>query len=239
MRCVLPLPSREAAGRALATALVPQCAGPDVLVLALPRGGVPVGFEIAQAMGAELDLLLVRKLGMPGDPELALGAIAAGGFRVLNPDLLALAGLDDAALARLEALEVAELERRALRYRGHRAPPVWRGRRVLLVDDGIATGATMQAAVAAARAGGPAQLWVAAPVASRHACAALAPEVDGLSRHPRALRRRRAVLRGFSPDSGRGRRRAAGPRVAGRAGQQPTRTGANRPHRSVMDVRSA
>jgi len=180
MRCVLPLPSREAAGRALATALVPQCAGPDVLVLALPRGGVPVGFEIAQAMGAELDLLLVRKLGMPGDPELALGAIAAGGFRVLNPDLLALAGLDDAALARLEALEVAELERRALRYRGHRAPPVWRGRRVLLVDDGIATGATMQAAVAAARAGGPAQLWVAAPVASRHACAALAPEVDGL-----------------------------------------------------------
>ena len=180
MRCVLPLPSREAAGRALATALGPQCAGPDVLVLALPRGGVPVGFEIAQAMGAELDLLLVRKLGMPGDPELALGAIAAGGFRVLNPDLLALAGLDDAALARLEALEVAELERRALRYRGHRAPPVWRGRRVLLVDEGIATGATMQAAVAAARAGGPAQLWVAVPVASRHACAALAPKVDGL-----------------------------------------------------------
>ena len=113
MQRTLPFPGREAAGRELATALAPLGVGPDWLVLALPRGGVPVGFEIAQALGAELDLLLVRKLGMPGDPELALGAIAAGGFRVVNPELLALAGLDGADLTRLEAAERAELDRRA------------------------------------------------------------------------------------------------------------------------------
>jgi len=180
MQRVLPFPGREAAGRELATALAAQRVGPDWLVLALPRGGVPVAFEVAAALGAELDLLLVRKLGMPGDPELALGAIAAGSLRFVDANLLALSGLDAVALARLEAQERAELERRAARYRGQGAPPVLRGRKLVLVDDGIATGATMRVAVAAARAAAPARLWVAVPVASRDACATLAPAVDRL-----------------------------------------------------------
>lgn len=180
MRRLLPLPSREAAGRELAAALAPHCEEEGLLILALPRGGVPVAFEIAQALRAELDLMLVRKLGMPGDPELALGAIAAGGFRALNPEVLGWAQLDANALSRLEAVEAAELERRAARYRRRRPPPVLTGRTVVLVDDGIATGATMRAAVLAARSQAPGRLLAAAPVVSRHAQEALAAMVDQL-----------------------------------------------------------
>lgn len=180
MRRMLPLHSREAAGRELAAALAPHCEEEGLLILALPRGGVPVAFEIAQALRAELDLMLVRKLGMPGDPELAVGAIAAGGFRALNPAVLERAQLDAADLSRLEAVEAAELERRAARYRRRRPLPVLSGRTVVLVDDGIATGATMRAAVLAARSQAPGRLLAAAPVASRQAHAALAPMVEQL-----------------------------------------------------------
>lgn len=138
---------------------------PD-LVLALPRGGVPVAAEVARRVGAELDLLLVRKLGVPGHRELAMGAIASGGIRVINTDVLDGTGVPADAVEAVVAEEQAELERRARVYRGDRPPPVLRDRRVVVVDDGLATGATMLAAVQAARAGGAVEVSVAAPVGS-------------------------------------------------------------------------
>ena len=165
MTLKLPFASREAAGRALATRLAPWRDTEGLLVLGLPRGGVPVAFEIAQALHAELDILLVRKLGSPGNPELAMGAIASGGIRVMNPEVVLWAGVDDRAIERAVEREEEELERRARRYRGQRPPPAIAGRTVLLVDDGIATGATLRAAIAAVRAQGPAEILVAAPVA--------------------------------------------------------------------------
>ncbi|MBW3614150.1 MAG: phosphoribosyltransferase [Actinobacteria bacterium] len=166
------------AGRRLASALE-GVVDPE-FVLALPRGGVPVAAEIARHAGAAVDLMLVRKLGVPGHRELAMGAIASGGIQVINSDVLDALGLAPEAVATVVAEEQAELERRARAYRGDRPAPVLAGRRVLLVDDGIATGATMLAAVEAARAGGAAEVAVAAPVGSPPAVDRLAATADAV-----------------------------------------------------------
>lgn len=155
----IPIPDRATAGRALAELLAGQ-GGAETLVLALPRGGVPVAYEIAEALGSPLDLMLVRKLGVPGHEELAMGAIASGGVRVLNEDILRSLGITDAAVEPVERREAEELARRERAYRGERPMPELRDKRVILVDDGIATGATMRAAVQAARQLGPVMsLW--------------------------------------------------------------------------------
>ena len=169
---------RTHAGRALAERLRPWADRPDVLVLALPRGGVPVAYEVATALDAPLDIFLVRKLGAPGHEEFAIGAIATGGVRVLNDELMEHLGLDEYDLEALTRRERAELERRERAYRGDRAPPDVRGKTVMLVDDGLATGSTMRAAIEALRAEGPAQIVVAVPTAALETCAELADLVD-------------------------------------------------------------
>lgn len=150
------------------------------LVLALPRGGVPVAAEIAKELGVAMDLLLVRKLGVPNHRELAMGAIASGGIQVINTDVLEATGADQGAVAAVVAEEQEELERRAHAYRGDRPPPALEGRRVLLVDDGLATGATMLAAVQAARAGGAAEVAVAVAVGAEPAVERLEREADAV-----------------------------------------------------------
>jgi putative phosphoribosyl transferase len=169
---------RMHAGAQLAKALLHYANDPAALVLALPRGGVPVGFAIARALGLPLDILLVRKLGMPGHEENAVGAVASGGIRVLQRALIALAELSAPALEALCRRELAELARRERRYRAARPPLALAGHTVILVDDGLATGATMRAAIAAAAAAGPARIVVAVPAGAADTCAALAPEVD-------------------------------------------------------------
>lgn len=169
---------RADAGRRLARALERYAGRPDLLVLALPRGGVPVGLEVARALGAPLDVLVVRKLGTPGQPELAMGAIASGGVRVLNPDVVEVMDVPDELVARIAAAEQRELERRERAYRGERPPPEVRGRTVVLVDDGIATGSTVRAAARSLRARGVGHLVVAAPVASPSVVASLREEAD-------------------------------------------------------------
>lgn len=171
---------RSAAGRALAAHLMAYVAQPGVLVLALPRGGVPVGLEVARALGAPLDLILARKLGAPGHEELALGAIAEGDIQVLNDEVVASLDVSPARIKGLAAREAGEIARQARIYRGSRPAPALRGRTVILVDDGLATGATMRAAIAAARAQQPARLVVAAPIAARETAEELAPLVDEL-----------------------------------------------------------
>ncbi|MDM0068662.1 phosphoribosyltransferase [Variovorax sp. J31P207] len=168
---------RRDAGRALAKALEAWRGRPDVLVLALPRGGVPVAWEVAGALGAPLDVLVVRKLGFPGQEEYAMGAIASGGVRVMGE---ADAGWPVSAreLEAVVAREQAELVRREQRYRGGRPPLDLTGRVLILVDDGLATGATMSAAVQAARAGNPKQVIVAVPVASTEAVQSLSALAD-------------------------------------------------------------
>jgi putative phosphoribosyl transferase len=168
---------RRDAGRALAKVLRAWRGQPDVLVLALPRGGVPVAWEVAQALGAPLDVLVVRKLGFPGQEEYAMGAIAAGGVRVMGD---ADAGWPVSAreLEAVVAREQAELARREQRYRGGRPPLDLAGRVLILVDDGLATGATMSAAVQAARAGQPKRIIVAVPVASTEAVQSLGALAD-------------------------------------------------------------
>jgi putative phosphoribosyl transferase len=156
---------RKAAGIELAAQLTDYRDVPHLLVLALPRGGVPVASEVARALGAELDVLVVRKLGVPQQPELALGAIASGGAYVLNEDLIRTIGLTHAQIETIARTERAELERRERLYRGDRAPLDVRGRVVIVVDDGLATGASMQAAVTALRSLRPAEIVVAVPVA--------------------------------------------------------------------------
>lgn len=173
----VPIPDRMAAGRALA-GLLEGYRGSDAMVLALPRGGVPVAWEIARALDLPLDLLPVRKLGMPGHAEYALGAIAGGCVRVLNPQALHGAAPDPEYLEQVTARERRELERREQLYRGERPPPSLRGRTVLLVDDGLATGATMRAAVQAVRRQAPARIVLAVPVASREALAELRARVE-------------------------------------------------------------
>lgn len=168
---------RAAAGRALADLLRQYQRQPDVLVLGLPRGGVPVAFEIAQSLHAPLDVMIVRKLGAPGQPELALGAVASGGVTVINESLLAWFE-DPQAIERIEAAERIELERRERAYRGGRPPLTARGRTVILVDDGAATGATMRAAVRATRKLAAKKIVVALPVASTDAYQMLCREAD-------------------------------------------------------------
>jgi predicted phosphoribosyltransferase len=171
---------RKDAGRALAAALGKFRGAGDAIVLALPRGGVPVGYEIAQELGLPLDVLVVRKLGLPWQPELAMGAIASGGAVVLNEDVLRFAGGREGVLERVQREEQAELARREKEYRGDRPPLDLTGRTGILVDDGLATGATMEAAVRALRTLGAKRVIVAVPVASAEArdrIAAVADEV--------------------------------------------------------------
>lgn len=168
---------RSDAGRALAGALT-HYADVDVVVLALPRGGVPVAFEVAERLGAPLDVFLVRKLGVPGHEELAMGAVASGGVQVLNDDLIARLGVTRPALDRVIARERAELLRRERAYRDERPPLAVAGRTVILIDDGLATGATMRAAVAGLRKLEPGRIVVAVPVAAHDACAQVGAEVD-------------------------------------------------------------
>ena len=162
-----PFRDRAEAGRLLAGKLKPYANRPDVVVLALPRGGVPVGFEIAKALHAALDVMVVRKLGTPGQEELAMGAITSGGVRVLNRSIVDALGIAESVIESVAAREQQELEQRERLYRGARTAPEIRDRVVILVDDGIATGATMRAAIAALRKQHPTRLIVAVPVAPR------------------------------------------------------------------------
>lgn len=156
---------RAAAGEALALLLSDYAERKEVVVLGLPRGGVPVAYEVARALNAPLDVLIVRKLGAPGNPELAMGAIASGGARYLNEEVIRITGADAHEIARVEQAESAELERRERLYRGNRPPLDVEGRTVILVDDGIATGASMRAAARAMRVAGAGRIVVAVPVA--------------------------------------------------------------------------
>lgn len=159
--------NRSEAGRLLAVKLAKYSGRPEVLVLALPRGGVPVGFEVVAALRVPLDVLVVRKLGLPDDEELAMGAVASGGLRVLNTTVLGAARTPDRSIAAVAAREQHELERREKLFRlGHPAP-VLHGRTIILVDDGIATGSTMRVAVAAVRSQHAYRVVVATPVAAR------------------------------------------------------------------------
>ncbi len=150
----------------------------DVAVLALPRGGVPIGYEVAQALNAPLDVFVVRKLGVPGHEELAMGAIAAGGVRVLNDDVLGYVPVPRAAIEAVAQREQQELERRERAYRGNRPPIDVAGKTVIVVDDGLATGSTMRAAVRALRKMQPRAIVVAVPVAAPQTCNELGREVD-------------------------------------------------------------
>jgi predicted phosphoribosyltransferase len=170
--------NRIEAGRRLAEELADYAGQADVLVLALPRGGVTVGAEVARALGAPLDVMLVRKLGVPGHEELAMGAIASGGVRIISDEVIAALGVSERELAAVAAAEEAELARRERLYRGTRGSPEVRGRTVILVDDGLATGATMRAAAAAILSQRPRRLVVAVPVAPDEICRALRTEVD-------------------------------------------------------------
>jgi putative phosphoribosyl transferase len=161
---------RAEAGRFLAGRLGRYAGRDDVIVLALPRGGVPVGYEVARALGAPLDILLVRKVGVPGHEELAMGAVAAGGELVLDEGIVTRLGISLSELRRRIVEEMRELQRREAAYRGGRPRPNLEGKTVVLVDDGLATGSTMRAAVLAARRQRPAQVVVAVPVATPEAC---------------------------------------------------------------------
>ena len=170
--------NRREAGAELARRLNDYKDRTDVVVLALPRGGVPVGYEVARALHAPLDVFLVRKLGVPGYRELAMGAIASGGVRVLNEDVVGWYGISPPAIEAVAREEQAELERREREYRGGRAPVDVRGRTVLLIDDGLATGSTMKAAVQAMRAQGASRIVVAVPVGAPDTCRHLADVAD-------------------------------------------------------------
>jgi predicted phosphoribosyltransferase len=169
---------RNEAGRLLATKLTAYANRPDVLVLALPRGGVPVAYEVARSLGAPLDVFIVRKLGIPGHEEVAMGAVATGGVRVLNDEVVATLAIPENVIGAITAQEQQELARRERVYRGGRPPPDVRGRTVILVDDGLATGSTMHAAVRALRRQQPARIVVAVPTAAAETCEKLKSEVD-------------------------------------------------------------
>jgi putative phosphoribosyl transferase len=170
--------NRSAAGRELAMKLLAYKGRQDVLVLALPRGGVPVAYQVAKVLRAPLDIWVVRKLGVPGHEELAMGAIASGGTLVVNDDILWTFGVSKSALRKLVEKEQVELARRERIYRGERPPLPVKGRTVIVVDDGLATGSTMRAAVSALRQKEPGRIVVAVPVASLEACASLHESVD-------------------------------------------------------------
>jgi putative phosphoribosyl transferase len=164
---------RRDAGRQLAARLRDYAGRRDVLVLALPRGGVPVGYEVARALGAPLEVFLVRKLGVPGREELAMGALASGGIRVLNDDVVRTLGIAPSTIEEVVEGEEAELARREREYRGDRPAPDVAGRAIIIVDDGLATGSTMRAAVLGLRERGPSEVVVAVPVGAPETCAAM------------------------------------------------------------------
>jgi len=170
--------NRTDAGRRLARQLERYTGRADVVVLALPRGGVPVGFEIARALKAPLDVFLVRKLGVPGQEELAMGALASGGVRVINESLVRRLGVPTAMIEEVAAREERELARRERAYRGTNPPLAVAGRTVILVDDGLATGASLQAAAMALKRQGPARIVAAVPVGAAETCAELRDMVD-------------------------------------------------------------
>lgn len=176
----MPFPDRRQAGQELAAALAdrPSVRGSNPVVLALPRGGVPVAYEIARALDAPLGVFVVRKLGVPGYRELAMGAIASGGVRILNEDLVKDLGIPEHAIARVTEEEMRELERRERLYNVAHPLPDLQGRVVVLVDDGLATGSTMRAAVEALRQHKPARIVVAVPVAAADTCLKLREEAD-------------------------------------------------------------
>jgi predicted phosphoribosyltransferase len=169
---------RHEAGRLLGEALAKRLAGRDVLVLALPRGGVPVAYHVARAIGAPLDVFIVRKLGVPGHEELAMGAIASGGVRVLNREVLDAIPIPQRAIDAVAEREERELLRREREYRGARPPIDVRGKTVVIVDDGLATGSTMRAAVQALRKMAPSAVVVAVPVAASSTCEDFRREVE-------------------------------------------------------------
>lgn len=169
---------RTEAGQVLAGKLKKYANRDDVLVLALPRGGVPVAYEVARGLNAPLDVFLVRKLGLPGLEELAMGAIATGGVRVLNREMVQALHIPEETIAAVAAEEGQELERREQLYRGARPVPEVRGKTVILIDDGLATGSTMRAAIAALRQKRPARVVVAVPIASPSACEEIGAGVD-------------------------------------------------------------
>ena len=170
--------NRREAGQFLAKRLEAYAQKQDVIVLALPRGGVPVGFEIATRLGVPFDIFLVRKLGAPIYEELAMGAIASGGIRVLNHEVISKLGITPQMIDAVAAEEQRELERREQEYRGDRRPAEIRGRTVILVDDGLATGASMRAAVIALKQQQPERIIVAVPVGASETCAQFQGEVD-------------------------------------------------------------
>jgi predicted phosphoribosyltransferase len=171
---------RHDAGRKLAAKLMDYAGRQDVVVLALPRGGVPVAYEVAKVLHVPLDLFLVRKLGVPGREELAMGAIASGGVRVLNQQVIHSLAIPQSTVEAVARREQQELDRRAQSYRVHRPPVDLRGKCVILVDDGLATGSTMAAAVSGVRALGAAQIIVAVPAAAPQVCEAFASVVDSI-----------------------------------------------------------
>ena len=168
---------RKEAGQLLAAKLAAYANRPDVLVLALPRGGVPVAYEVARALKAPLDVFIVRKLGLPGHEEFAMGAVATGGVRVLNDEIVRALRIPEYLIDNVVAKEEQELARREHLYRGDRPPPDVRGRTVILVDDGLATGATMLAAIKALQQQKPARIVVAVPTADPETCEELRAEV--------------------------------------------------------------
>lgn len=172
--------NRQHAGKLLARVLAARVDDPAALVLALPRGGVPVGFAVARDLGLALDVLIVRKLGLPGHEEYAIGAVGSGGVRVLQADAMATYGISPDEIEQLCQRELAEIARRERQFRGARPRPVLTGRTVILVDDGLATGSTMMAAIEIARRQHPARLIAAVPVAAGQSCVAIEPEVDEL-----------------------------------------------------------
>jgi predicted phosphoribosyltransferase len=174
------LQDRAAAGRRLVAPLQAYASRPDVIVLALPRGGVPVAYEVATALDVRLDLMLVRKLGVPSHEEFAMGAIASGGIQILNQQALRAQPIDKAAFDAVVARETRELRRREQVYRGTRAPVPLKDQVVILIDDGLATGASMMAAIQAVRVHGPARIVVAVPVGPPETVEALRSEVDAL-----------------------------------------------------------
>jgi putative phosphoribosyl transferase len=171
-------PDRREAGRLLAGKLREYANRKDVLVLALPRGGVPVAFEVAKSLNAPLDVFVVRKLGLPQHEELAMGAIASGGVRVLNEEVIRAVGIPDEVVDLVAEKEERELERREREYRDGRSPVDVRGRTVILVDDGLATGSSMRAAALALKKKQAAQIVVAVPVGAPSTCAEFESEVD-------------------------------------------------------------
>jgi predicted phosphoribosyltransferase len=200
---VEPFADRREAGAALAQQLKAYKGRDDVVVLALPRGGVPVAFEVARELGAPLDVFVVRKLGVPAHRELAMGAIASGGVRILNGDVVRWYGIPTAVIDAVAREEQSELERRERLYRADRAPLDLRGRVVLLIDDGLATGSTMKAAVEAVRLHQPSRIVVAVPVGSPETCQEFSEVADEIvcARTPQAFSAVGQWYRDFSETS--------------------------------------